>query len=197
MVKALLGKEFPLDDNKIIDLYLSRNQLALGATQEKYGSYCMKICMNILEDTSDSEEVLNDTYMQVWNSIPPQKPHSLMAYIAKVARNLSLNKLKARNTQKRGAGEQILSYDELDICTPSGLNIECESDVKALSEHISAFLYTQKEDARRVFVRRYFYCDSVEDIAKRFSFSQSKVKSILMRTRDKLRDYLLSEGYHI
>lgn len=186
-----------MDDNRIIDLYFDRNQLALGATQDKYGSYCMKICMNILEDTPDSEEVVNDTYMQVWNSIPPQKPQSLMAYIAKIARNLALNKLKARNAQKRGGGESLLSYDELDLCTPSDVSIESESDIKALSGHISSFLYTQKEDARNVFVRRYFYCDSVDDICERFSFSQSKVKSILMRTRVKLRDYLLSEGYHI
>lgn len=186
-----------MDDNKIIDLYSERNQLALGATADKYGAYCMKICMNILEDTPDSEEVVNDTYMQVWNTIPPQKPQSLMAYIAKVARNLALNKLKARNAVKRGGGETALSYDELDLCTPSDVSVESESDMKALSNHISAFLYTQKEDVRKIFVRKYFYCDSVEDICERFSFSQSKVKSILMRTRDKLRDYLLSEGYNI
>lgn len=186
-----------MDDNKIIDLYSERNQLALGATADKYGAYCMKICMNILEDAPDSEEVVNDTYMQVWNTIPPQKPQSLMAYIAKIARNLALNKLKARNAQKRGGSETALSYDELDLCTPSDVSVESESDMKALSKHISTFLYTQKEDARKIFIRKYFYCDSVEDICERFSFSQSKVKSILMRTRDKLRDYLLSEGYNI
>ena len=186
-----------MDDNRIIDLYFDRNQLAIGITADKYGSYCMKISMNILEDTSDSEEVVNDTYMQVWNSIPPQKPQSLMAYIARIARNLAINKLKYRNAQKRNNGEALLSYDELDMCTPSDISVENESDIKALSAHISAFLHTQKEDSRNIFVRRYFYCDSIEDIAERFAFSTSKVKSTLMRTRDKLRCYLQKEGYHI
>ena len=186
-----------LNDNKIIELYFSRNQLAVSATETKFGSYCKKISMNILSDEQDTEEVLSDTYMQLWNTIPPQKPQSLMAYIAKITRNLAINKLKAKNAQKRHSGESPLSYDELDICTPSGVNVENEAEVKLLSRHISDFLYTQKEDARNIFVRKYFYCESVEDIADRFSFSISKVKSTLMRTREKLRIYLTKEGYHI
>ena len=186
-----------MDDQKIINLLESRNQLAIAAIQEKYGTYCTKISMNILSDAQDSEEILSDTCMQVWNSIPPQKPQSLMAFIAKITRNLSINKLKSEKAKKRNCGETPLSYDELDICTPSDINIENEAEIKLLSRHISDFLYTQKEDARNIFVRKYFYCDSVEDIAERFSFSTSKVKSTLMRTREKLRIYLIKEGYHI
>ena len=192
-----MGKEFPLDDDKIIELFFARNQLAIGATESKYGSYCKKISMNILANEQDCEEVLSDTYMQVWNSIPPQKPQSLMAYIAKIARNLSINKLKAQTAQKRNGGAASLSYNELDECTPDGISVENTAEVKLLSKHISDFLYTQKEDVRNVFVRKYFYCDSIEDISRRFSFGESKVKSILMRTRDKLRAYLEKEGYHI
>ncbi len=186
-----------MDDSRIIDLFESRNQLAIGAVSDKYGDYCMKISMNILADTSDSEENVNDTYMQVWNSIPPNKPESLMAYIARIARNLAINKLRHKNAQKRSTAEATLSLSELDDCTPSGVSVENAAEVKMLSRYISDFLYTQKEDVRKVFVRRYFYCDSVEDIAEAFGFSQSKVKSILMRTRDKLRAYLQKEGYSI
>lgn len=186
-----------MDDNKIIDLFENRNQLAIGAVADKYGDYCMKISLNILSDSADSEENVNDTYMQIWNSIPPQKPESLTAYIAKIARNLAINKLKHRNAAKRNASECTLSFAELDECTPSGVSVENEAEVKMLSRHISDFLYTQKEDVRKVFVRRYFFCDSVEDIADRFGFGLSKVKSMLMRTREKLRAYLQTEGYNI
>lgn len=186
-----------MDDNKIISLFESRNQLAIGAVADKYGSYCMKISMNILSDTSDSEENVNDTYMQVWNSIPPNKPQSLMAYIARITRNSALNMLKHKNTQKRNPQDRPLSLSELDDCTPSDVSVENEAEVNMLSRHISDFLYTQKEDVRNVFVRRYFYCDSTQDISERFGFSQSKVKSMLMRTRDKLKLYLEKEGYNI
>ena len=192
-----MGKEFPVDDLKIINLLESRDQSALSALEEKYGKYCMKISLNILRDSSDSEENVNDTYMQVWNSIPPQKPQNLMAFIGRLSRNLALNKFKAKNAEKRNPAGGLLSLSELDECTPVGITAESEADVNALSRHISDFLYTQKEDARNVFVRRYFYCDGIEDIATRFSFCPSKVKSMLMRTREKLKAYLLKEGYSI
>lgn len=186
-----------MDDLKIIDLLLNRDESALNVLSEKYGSYCMKISCNILSNSSDSEENVNDTYMQVWNSIPPQTPKNLMAFIGRLSRNLALNKLKAKNAEKRNPTGGFLSLSELDECTPAQLSVENEADTKNLSRHISKFLYTQKEDARNVFVRRYFYCDSIEDISDRFSFSPSKVKSMLMRTRDKLKAYLQKEGYSI
>lgn len=184
-----------MDDSKIIEQYWSRDEKALENTASKYGSYCMKISYNILSDLSDSDENVNDTYMQAWRSIPPARPDSLMAYLGKTARNLALNKLKARNALKRSAHSTSISLDELDLYTPSSVNIENETEMKSLSRCISDFLYTQKNDLRNVFVCRYFYCDSIEDIAQSFGFSQSKVKSMLMRTREKLRDYLLKEGY--
>lgn len=186
-----------MEDQKIIDLFEKRDQSALDALSEKYGAYCSKISHNILRDSCDSEENVNDTYMQVWNSIPPQKPHNLMAFLGRLSRNLALNKLKAKNAEKRNPAGGLVSLSELEECTPTGLSVENEADIKDLSRHISDFLYTQKEDARNVFIRRYFYCDSVEDISKRFSFSTSKVKSMLMRTREKLKLYLLKEGYTI
>ena len=192
-----MRKEPSVDDLKIISLLENRDQDALKLLGQKYGSYCAKISHNILCDSCDSEENVNDTYMQVWNSIPPQKPGNLMAFVGRLARNLALNKLKAKNAEKRNPAEGLLSLSELDDCTPDGLDVEKEADIKALSRHISDFLRTQKEEARNIFIRRYFYCDSTEDIALLFSCSTSKVKSSLMRTREKLRLYLLKEGYTI
>ncbi len=184
-----------MDDSKIIGQYWSRDEKAIENTASKYGSYCAKISFNILCDLSDTEENVNDTYMQAWKSIPPTRPDSLMAYLGKIARNLALNKLKAKNAMKRTADSTSLSLDELDLYTPSSVNIENEAEMAQLSRTISDFLYTQKEDIRNVFVCRYFYCQSIDDIADKFGFTHSKIKSMLMRTREKLRDYLLKEGY--
>jgi len=184
-----------MEDTKIIELYWQRDERALQETADRYGSYCMKISMNILADESDSEENVNDTYLNTWNSIPPTRPESLIAYLGKVCRNLALNRYKARNTQKRGGGELALSLDELSGIIPDISTVEDAVEGKALSEAISAFLWQQKPEMRRVFVWRYFYCESVEEVAKRFSISESKVKSILFRLRNKLRIYLESEGF--
>ena len=165
-----------MDDNEIVDLYWQRDEQAIKETADKYGTYCLKISLNILEDMSDSEENVNDTYMNAWRSMPPNRPDILMAFLGKLARNLALNRLKAKHTQKRASGEFALSLDELDICTPSKVTVEDEIGIEELSKSISRFLYSQKEDLRNVFVCRYFYCDSIEDISSRFGFSQSKVK---------------------
>ena len=184
-----------MDDNEIVELYWHRDEQAIKETADKYGTYCLKISLNILGDLSDSEENVNDAYMQAWSSIPPSRPKSLKAFIAKIARNLALNRYKAEHTQKRRASEFAVSLDELDVCTPSKVSLEDEMGMAELSRCISEFLYKQSSDARSIFVCRYFYSESVEDIAARFGFSQSKVKSTLMRTRTKLRSYLQKEGY--
>lgn len=185
-----------MDDKTIIEQYWNRDEKALENTASRYGSYCTKISFNILCDLSDAEENVNDTYMQAWKSIPPARPDSLMAYLGKTARNLALNKLKARNALKRTADSTSVSLDELDLYTPSSVNVENETEMKNLSRCISDFLYTQKEDMRHVFVCRYFYCESIEDISGRFGFSASKVKSMLMRVRERLRTHLEKEGYN-
>ena len=189
-------KEHKMDDSKILELFEARDEKAIEYTASKYGKYCMKISFNILSDLSDSEENVNDTYMQAWNSIPPNRPQSLMAYLGKLARNSALNKLKAQNALKRTAQSTSLSFDELSLCTPSSVHIENEAEMAELSRSISVFLKSQKEDVRNVFVCRYFYCCSVEDIAEKFSFSESKVKSMLLRARGKLRAHLEKEGYN-
>ena len=119
-----------MDDNEIVDLYWKRNELAIKETDEKYGAYCLKISLNILADLSDSEENVNDTYMQTWSSIPPQRPNSLKAFLARIARNLALNKYKASHTQKRLASEFAIPLDELDICIPSKITVEDEVGIE-------------------------------------------------------------------
>lgn len=184
-----------MDDNKIVELYWQRNEQAINETAEKYGTYCMKISYNILADKYDSEENVNDTYMQAWKSMPPHRPNRLIAYLGKLARNLALNRYKARNAQKRTSDNFSVSLDELDFCTPSGLTVEDEAEIADLSNSINIFLHKQDESARKIFVCRYFYCETIEDIATRFGFSQSKVKTTLMRTRKRLRNQLEAEGY--
>ena len=184
-----------MDDNEIVELYWQRDEQAIKETADKYGSYCLKISLNILEDMSDSEENVNDTYLQAWASIPPNRPKSLKAFIAKIARNLALNRYKAEHTQKRRASVFAVSLEELDVCTPSKVSLEDELGMAQLSRCISEFLYQQSSDTRSIFICRYFYCESIEDIAVRFGFSRSKIKSTLMRTRTKLRSHLQKEGY--
>lgn len=185
-----------MEDSAIIGLYWNRDDNAILQTQEKYGAYCHKISQNILGNLSDGEENVNDTYLKLWNTIPPERPKHFSAYLGKIARNLAINKYKAKYAQKRLANEFSASLDELDVCTPSNVNVEDEVQIRRLGRIISDFLYEQKEEVRAVFVCRYFDCDSVETIAEKFGFSHSKVKSVLLRTRTKLRQYLEQEGYY-
>ena len=180
-----MKRSIRVEDNAIIELYWNRDDRAVSQTAEKYGVYCMKISQNILNNFSDSEENVNDTYLKAWNSIPPTRPKILSAYLGRIARNLALNRYKARHAEKRAGDEFSVSLDELSQCTPSGVSVEDEVQIKKLGQTINRFLSEQKEDVRAVFVCRYFNCDSIEEISSKSGFSQSKIKSILMRTRMK------------
>lgn len=183
-----------LDDNSIIGLFFRRSEEAISRCAEKYGAYCGKICMNILCDGQDSEECLNDTWLGAWNAIPPQRPGSLGAFLGKIARNLALNRLASRTAAKR-RGDTV-PLEELEECIPDARAAD-SMDARELGRMISDFLKTQPEAARRVFVCRYFYCDSVRDIAARFGFGEGKVKSLLFRTRLGLKKYLEGEGVQL
>ena len=184
-----------MQDAQIIELYFARNEEAIAATSAKYNSYCMQIAMNILHSREDSEECVNDTYLAAWNSIPPQRPERLSAYLARLARNLSLNRYKSNHAERRGGGELAISLSELDECI-ADTAVEDES-AEAAGRRISDFLYTLNKETRQVFVRRYFYNDSISDIAHRFGMSDSKVKSMLHRTRIGLKAYLEGNGVNI
>ena len=183
-----------MQDAQIIELYFARDQEAIAATSEKYNNYCMKIAMNILQNPGDSEECVNDTYLAAWNSIPPNRPEKLSSYLARLTRNLSINRYKARMAERRGGGEFAVSLDELDDCIADESLSFGEEELGAL---ISEFLFTVSKETRQVFVRRYFYSDSVSAICLRFKMSESKVKSMLHRTRLGLKDFLARHDIQI
>ena len=183
-----------MQDIEIIDLFFARDQRAITATSEKYNSYCIKIAMNILHNENDSEECVSDAYLATWNSIPPTRPSSLSAYIAKLTRNFALNRYKAMTAERRGGGEFAVSLDELDECVADQTSSLADEN---LGDLISKFLYTQSKETRQVFVRRYFYNDSIADISQRFTMSEPKIKSMLHRTRISLRAFLLEHDIQV
>lgn len=150
--------------------------------------------MNILHNNEDVDECLNDVRMCLWNSIPPQKPASLRAWLARITRNLSLNRYKQKNTSKRGAGEMDLIFDELEECIPSANQTEDEWEMKLLTEQINVFMKTLSRENQIVFARRYLYSDSVQTIATGLRIGESKVKTMLFRSRKKLKEHLEREG---
>lgn len=184
-----------MQDSEIVELYWQRNESAIAHTSDKYNAYCTKIAQNILGSLEDSEECVNDAYLAAWNSIPPQRPDSLATYLGRLTRNISINRYKALHAQRRGGGEFALSLDELDDCISDTLVSEQESE--ELGRLISEFLYTKPTQVRQVFVRRYFYSDSLADIADAFGMSLAKVKAMLHRTRNSLREYLVANGINI
>ena len=179
-----------MEDRDIIEMYFARTERAIAETSGKYGAYCTTIAMNILSSREDTDECLNDTWLRAWNSIPPNRPNVLRVFLGKITRNLALDKYRARTAEKRVGGEFAVSLDELDECV--GAVDERES--AEIGESISRFLRTQPKETRSVFVCRYFYCDSISDIARRFGISEAKVKTLLFRTRSKLKIHLEGEG---
>ena len=184
-----------MEDSNIIALFWERSEEAIAQTASKYGRYCKYIADSILRNEEDAEECVNDTYLRLWNSIPPERPILFKAYIAKVVRNLALNRYEASHAQKRGGGAVDAVVDELDFCLsdPSQDGEEMENR-EALADLLDRFLGDLKPEVRKVFVRRYFYAASVEEIAESYGMSVSKVKMTLLRTREKLKKYLEKEG---
>ena len=182
-----------MDDNRIIELYWNRDENAIAETRNKYNSYCFAISRHILRDPQDCEETVNDTYLATWNAIPPHHPENLATFIGKICRRLSINRYRENTAEKRGGTEVTLSFDELDECIGDD-SFTKQMEEKMLAEIIDAFLAGIKESDRKVFVCRYWYFDSIEEISERFGYSQSKTKMVLKRTRDKLKDYLIKEG---
>ncbi len=193
----IVGKpgEKGMDDEQIISLYFDRDERAIAETKSKYGRYCFRIAYNILKSNEDSEEVVSDTYVGAWNAIPPHRPNVFSAFLAKITRRLSLKRLRYNTARKRGgADEPTLALEELEQCIPAGGAVADEIEAKELGEMIDRFLQTQRSDDRHIFLRRYFYLEKAENIAKAFGYSRSKVYHSLDHTREKLRDYLRKEG---
>ena len=183
-----------MDDRNIIELFFARDEKALSESQAKYGRYCSAVSKNILGNDEDAEEVLNDTLLRAWNSIPPEKPCSLKGYLASLCRNLACNRYKAKNTQKRGEPE--LALDELGECLPdqSSTNL---AERFTLRVAIESFLRSLDRRDRIIFLQRYFYNCPIRDIAKRHGMKESAVTMLLFRTRSKLKDELTKEGINL
>lgn len=186
-----------MEDSQIVALYWDRNERAIAESEIKYGAYCLHISMNIVENRQDAEECVNDTYLRAWGAIPPERPTRLGAYLGKITRNLSLDRYKASHAAKREASLFIVSLDELGECVPAPAEHN-ETDglleAERVGRCINQFLKKQRAEVRDVFICRYFYSDSLSEIARRFGMTESRVKSMLHRTREKLRKYLTEEG---
>jgi RNA polymerase sigma-70 factor (ECF subfamily) len=181
-----------MTDFDIIQLYFERSERAIEETERAYGKYCRYIANEILRNIEDSEEVVNDTYLKTWESIPPQNPSSLKLFLGKITRFLSINRLEHRNAQKRGGGQLDLVLDELYGVVPSGEGGVV--DEIALKDAINVFLRSLSAEKRRIFIRRYWYMSPISEIADDFSVSEGKVKMILSRTRKELKKTLEKEG---
>jgi len=186
-----------MTDIEIIDLYWARSESAIYETAQQYNGFCTSISMNILNNRQDAEECVNDTFLRVWNAIPPQRPTVFSSFLGRITRNLSLDRYKARKAKKRSSDETALLLSELEDCIPSNKNVEDEVETRILEEAIDRFLTAAGKNDRVFFVRRYWFADSITEIAQRFSVTESKVKTSLFRTRQKLRIYLEKEGIMI
>ena len=184
-----------MEDYEIVELYLSRNEAAIQQTSEKFGNRLRLLAYNIVKDWQTAEECENDAYMQTWNLIPPHSPKSyLYVFLARIIRHISLNCCRERARLKRSAFVCELS-EEMEQCIPAPDNVECRIDDLAFGEAINGFLHTLTKEKRNIFIRRYWYLDSITAIAKRFALSESKIKTTLFRCRNQLRKYLEKEGY--
>lgn len=183
-----------MDDKQIIALYFDRDENAITETAQKYGSYCYSIAYGILCCRQDAEETVNDTYMGAWRAIPPHQPEKLSAFLGKITRRLALMKWKTVHALKRGAGEMDVALEELGECISNGMTPEQEVEHKELTRRLNSFINKLPEIDQRIFVCRYWYIMPVKEIAKRFGFSESKVKSMLSRTRKKLVVFFQKEG---
>ena len=184
-----------MDDNTIIELYFGRSEEAIRETKGKYGRMLLSIAFGILKNQSDAEECENDTYLKTWNAIPPARPSVFSAFLSKITRNLSLDRYDEIHAQKRGAGEIPLVLDELSECIPAGGDIFDQLAEKELTDLINGFLSELNPEARNIFMRRYWFGDSLPEIAARGGIGLSKVKMTLSRSRKALKAVLEKEGY--
>ena len=182
-----------MEDDRIIELYFGRDEQAIRHTADKYGAYCSTVAMNILHSEPDAEECVNDTYLKTWNSIPPTRPHSLKLFLARIVRNLSINRHRALHSDKRNRDLEV-SFSELESCLPVP---DGENGGSELSELLNEFLGTQTPTDRKIFVQRYWYNLSAAEISEEHDISENAVWVKLHRTRERLREFLTERGYKL
>lgn len=183
-----------MEDRLIIDLFFQRSERAIAQTQEKYGRMLCTIAYGILRDREDAKECENDTYLKTWNSIPPAKPQVFSAFLSKITRNLSLDRYDEKHAAKRGGGEFPLLLDELAECLPDERDPYRAIEEAQLTDQINVFLTGLSRDARNIFLRRYWFGDTLQEISEETGFGLSKVKMSLLRSRKELKKVLEKEG---
>ena len=183
-----------MEDSAIVELYFQRNEEAITESDRKYGRYCAAIAANILHNREDEEECVSDTWLRAWNAIPPARPRILRAFFGKIVRNLSLNRWEMQRAGKRGGGETGVALDELAECLADPGLMEWSADRSVIADVLNRFLAGLSGEERIMFVRRYWYLDSVKEIAASMGFGESKVKMTLLRTRRALAAQLAEEG---
>ena len=186
-----------MEDDKIIGLFNSRDETAVNAVSQKYRPMCMSIANNILQNREDSEECVNDTLLKVWESIPPAKPKSLPAYLAKIVRNTALNQLRYNNRLKRGGGTLIQLYEEFGEQLADCGSVELQAERREVLDAINKFLHKSNSRSRKIFLRRYWLCESIPDLAERFMTTENSISASLSRTRKDLIKYLKKRGFEI
>lgn len=186
-----------MQEETLLDLYFSRSETALEQTKQQYGTYCYAIAYRILAQPQDAEECENETYWKAWQAIPPNRPHSLKAFLGKITRNLALHFWERNHAAKRGGNAVDLALDELTECIPASDSVEQAVDAAALQACLQSFLQQLPRATRIVFVQRYWYLNSIAGIAQKNGMGESKVKMILLRTRKKLKAALETEGISI
>lgn len=184
-----------MEDEAIVSLYWQRNESAIRETERKYDRYLTKIAMNILADREDSRESVNDTYLAAWNSMPPHRPGVLSTYLGKITRRISIDRFRYRNREKRRQSEYEISLSELGDCASGGNTTEEAVNVKLLADAIGIWLRLQPEENRNLFLCRYYFLDSLQDVAKHCGITESKCKTVLFRMRKSLKEYLEKEGF--
>ena len=183
-----------MEDRDILALYWQRREEAIRETDRKYSPYCSHIAMNILADREDTEECVSDTWLHAWNAIPPQRPSRLGVWLGKLTRNLALDRWRARTAEKRGGGELPVLFSELEECVSGEGGVEQTLEKRQTLEAIQRFLGALPREKRVLFLRRYYFGDSIEELGRRAGRSQGQVKSALFRLRSQLRDFLREEG---
>lgn len=185
-----------MNDREIIKLFFERSEQAIKELSEKYGKICTKIAYNILSNAQDAEECVNDAYLGVWNTVPPQDPTPLQSYVYRIVRNLAIKKYHSNTASKRNSTYDV-ALDELENCFSSSHSADDEFNANEISRIINEFLETLDKENRIIFVRRYWYSDSITDIAKQFGRNEHNISVRLSRTREKLKKYLIEEGVTI
>ena len=184
-----------MDDAGIIALYWARDEAAIAESDAAYGGWCRAVAGRLLADRRDCDECVNDTWLRAWGAMPPHWPECLRAFFAKITRRLALDRLRGANAAKRGSGEAAAAIEELAACLPSGEDVEELAVTDAMREAVDRFLASLGERERDIFLRRYFFCDTPAEIARRYALRRGNVNVILSRTRAALRAFLESEGW--